>query len=177
MNIMNINEIIVQTARKYIGMEEIKGNSGFKNPLFWLKMEGVGFQKGDAWCCLFGELVWRESYGNYDSTYDNILNKMFSKSVMKTWDNLQKCPFLVNKTPGLGALVFFQHYSKGKALRTGHLGIEVELPVSNHIINVEGNTNGVGGREGVKVAEKKRMLDFATPYNGLKMIGFAHPLN
>lgn len=173
----SINEQIIETAQKYIGQKELQGNSGFEDSAFWFKMEAVGFDPGEAWCALFTELVWRESYGVLDSTFDPELNKLFSDSAVTTYNNFKKAGWKVDQTPEVGAIFIWQMYKNGLQHWSGHAAVMIEkpLPMKEHIITIEGNTNVEGQREGIGVFEKTRVLDFEPRNYGLVAKGFIHP--
>lgn len=172
-----IHQIIIETAAKYVGQKELKGNSGFVDDSFWAKMDAVGFDEGDAWCALFGELVYREAYAQYNSLYDPILDKLFSKSAVTTFRNFKKAGWEIGRVPMEGALAVWQTYKDGKPYWTGHLAVTGKKDTFTSISfgTTEGNTNAEGGREGIEVAEKNRKLDFEPKENGLVLLGFVYP--
>jgi len=172
-----INEEIVLRAITEIGQEEIKGNQGFKDPLFQQRMEAVGFQLGNAWCALFCELIWEESYQNWDATMFGRLKKLFSASAVTTFRNFQKAKdFIVNRKFEPGCLCVWQVWKDGKAHWTGHIAIGIkENKKLNQITTIDGNTNDAGGREGYVVAEKTRIVNFNPIQNGKVLLGFIHP--
>ena len=172
---MDIRQTIKDTALSYVGQKELKANSGFTNDVFQQKMEGVGFDKGEAWCALFAELVWCEAYSKIDSRMITDLQKLFSDSAVKTWSNFKKMPkFKTSNKPEIGDLVVWQKYNNGEAHWTGHVGIVIE-PDKLWFWTVEGNTNGIGGREGDGVYKKQRDYNF-TVENGLRLLGFIKPI-
>jgi hypothetical protein len=169
-----INDIIVETAKSYIGQEEILGNLGFKNSDFENKMKSVGWQKTQAWCSYFTELIWKQAYGKINKQ-DIIkeLNLLFDGSAVKTYNNF-KNKFIVSKEPIDGSIVIWQHYSNSEPGWTGHAGIVVDI-LDNSIKTIEGNTNNDGSREGYMVCEKIRPLNFNPVKNGLVLRGFIYP--
>lgn len=181
---MNINELIVYTARKYIGLQEIKGNLGFKDERFEQLMKEVGWQKGQAWCAYFTELVWKSAYSNYTNkqfviNYNKLLDKLFSAGAVKTYNNFKNSDmFEVNKTPEPGCVVIWQYYKDSKPHWSGHAGIVIKVysDDSDKFETIEGNTNSQGGREGIEVAKKIRTLDFEPKQRGLVLKGFIHPI-
>ena len=171
----SIQEIIVKTAKSYVGQEEIKGNRGFKDPLFEEKMKNVGFVNGYAWCALFTELVWREAYAQTNGIIQEECAKLFSASVVATKNNFKKAGWVVNSQPVPGALIVWQKYKGDTPTAFGHIGIVTELSGSFDVITVEGNTsNKPNDREGFIVAEKKHRVVFNSG-SGLNLIGFVHP--
>ena len=165
---------IIETAESYIGKQEINGNMGFKDPNFEDKMRSVGFQNGYAWCALFTELVWRESYAKLNGLFDTELNALFSASAVKTYNNFKDADWQVDISPRPGDVVIWRNYKNGHASWTGHAGI-VTFVGRNNFTTCEGNTNSSGGREGIEVAEKVRKLDLSIKPNGLNILGFIHP--
>ena len=167
---MNINEKIVEVAKSYIGQEEILGNKGFKNKMFHAKMVAMGWLFGHAWCSYFVELVWKEAYKSYTTNYESILNKLFSGSVMTTWNNFNKSTiFTISNKPTLGALAVYQSI-KNKAF--GHICIVSNILNNDVFFTVDGNTDDKGSREGYIVAEKKRKTGVM---GSLKNLGFIYP--
>lgn len=171
---MNINEIIVETALKYVGQKEIKNNSGFIDFDFWQKMKNVGFNNGWAWCALFTELVWKEAYQIYNPIMFEEIDNLFSESATKTYNNFKKYGWTVNKIAEPGSLIIWQYYEENKPTWKGHAGI-VKLLANEFIHTIEGNTNLAGHREGDQVAEKIRKYNFNPVQKGLVLLGFIHP--
>ena len=183
---MKLTNIIQTVANKYIGEKEIKGNQGFKNPEFERKMKAVGFQEGHAWCAYFAELVWKEAYQQYDSTFIPILDKLFSASAVQTFRNFENFDGFETdrECPEVGDVVIWQNYKNGKPHWTGHAGIVVSTEsiddpncyyrIHYDFESVEGNTNSQGGREGIEVAIKKRNT-YTHSGNGLNILGFIKP--
>jgi len=169
-----IQETIIETAESYLGQQEISGNMGFKDPNFQEKMEAVGFKDKYAWCALFTELVWRESYAKLNGLFDAELNELFSASAVKTFHNFRRAGWEVDQIPEAGSVVIWQYYKDGKPHWTGHAGIVI-FPGLDHFSTVEGNTNSTGEREGIEVSEKVRDLDFASKQKGLVLLGFIRP--
>jgi len=174
--VKTINELILRTAQKYLGQKEIKGNSGFEDPVFWEKMKAVGFQEGEAWCALFAELVWREAYAQYNSELDGRLNALFSKSAVQTYYNFKNNGWPVGTTPYIGALTVWQMYKDGAKHWSGHIGISTVEGAHRLVTTIDGNTNSEGGREGIEVAEMSRDFDFSPKQKGLVLLGFIYPI-
>jgi hypothetical protein len=167
-----ITKKITDIAISYLGEHEKKNNGGFINANFEAKMKQRGFNIGYAWCALFAELVWFESYEG--TIFENAINRLFSASAVQTWRNFAKDKtFVCGQEPVNGAVVIWQYYKKGKATWQGHAGIVISHNEFGFIA-VEGNTNSSGGREGIEVAQKVR--DFSKPVTGLRLRGFIHPL-
>jgi hypothetical protein len=157
---------IVQIAKSYIGKTEKPSNSGFNDEVFEKKMEEVGFEKGQAWCCYFAELVFKEAYPEKKE-----LDRLFSASTVQTFANFKKKhPDKVFATPIVGSLVIWQSQKDGVPQWSGHAGVCVEVIDTTTFKSVEGNTNDKGGREGYTVALKTRKVQKVK--NGLQVLGF-----
>ena len=166
---------IILTAIQYLGMKEIDGNSGFVDAEFEKRMKKIGWQKGQAWCAYFTELVWREAYAKFTDR-SNELDKLFNGGAVNTYTRFSNDKrFTCNQTPVPGAIVIWQQYKGGKPSWQGHAGIvntaidDVKFP------SIEGNTNSQGGREGIEVSAKTRRLLFSVN-DGLRIKGFIHPI-
>jgi len=156
-----------EVASKYIGQTEKPGNMGFTDFDFEKRMRLVGFEKTHAWCAYFAELVFKEAYP--EKFFE--LDKLFSASTVKTFNNFRDAAYLIGYAPQVNSLVIWQSYRDSKPLSTGHAGIVVSVEDHNSFHSVEGNTNDGGGREGYIVALKKREV-MADVKNGLKILGF-----
>lgn len=151
-------------ALSFLDERELSGNSGFEELMFEELMKKTGWQRGQAWCTYFAELVWQQEGQD---------TKLFSGSAVQTFNNFRDAKFRTFTNPAVGYVVIWQNYRQGIAKWTGHAGIIVAVQ-RNQIVTVEGNTNSSGGREGIEVAMKIRNLDF-TNNNGLRMLGFIAP--
>jgi hypothetical protein len=157
---------VVETAKKYLGQTEKPNNQGFNDLEYETKMIAVGFQKGQAWCSYFAELVFKEAYPDKFEELD----KLFSASAVQTFKNFTDAKYKVSTTPVVGALVIWQYYENGKPGWTGHAGIVSKRLSDSSFQSIEGNTNDNGGREGYIVAEKTRST--GKKKNGLNVLGF-----
>jgi hypothetical protein len=156
-------------------MQEIPGNMGFKDHRFDELMVETGWQKGQAWCAYFCELVWKLAYEK-DTETAYAIEKLFAAGAVKTYNNFkayQKFP--VDKKPEIGAVAIWQTWKDNQPFWTGHAGIVVKILGGNEVLTIEGNTNSKGGREGIEVCEKNRRLSFDT-HNGLVLKGFIHAI-
>lgn len=157
---------VVEIAKSYIGKTEKPSNSGFNDEVFEQKMEEVGFEKGQAWCSYFAELVFKEAYPT-----NKELDKLFNASTVQTFANFKKKhPDKIFSTPIVGSLVIWQTQKAGVPQWTGHAGICVEVTDTKTFKSVEGNTNDKGGREGYTVALKTRKVQKVK--DGLQVLGF-----
>jgi hypothetical protein len=158
---------VVDIAKSYIGQFEILGNHGFKDPAFAAKMKAVGHDDGEAWCCLFSELCFKEAY----SEHTTFLDKIFSDGCVKTLDNCIKAGIEISTIPVLGSLMIMQQYIDNVKQWQGHAGIPVQILSNSAWVSVEGNTNSKGSREGDSVQPKTRDLMYKP--TGLRVAGFA----
>ena len=174
---LDINFKIKTQAKAYVGIEEIRGNLGFKKKSFTNLMRWVGWKRGEAWCAYLAELVWREAYKRVKIDIDDELSKLFSALAVKTFRNFKKAGYVTtNKTPIRGALVVWQRYKYGKPHWSGHIGVVTEVQ-GKIFKSVEGNTNDGKSREGYKVAEHihDNMAYMRHKEHGLRLIGFVYP--
>jgi hypothetical protein len=169
---MSLSQKIVDVANSYVGQQEISGNKGFKNASFQKKMQDCGWKLGDAWCSYFTELVWKEAFGKSHSLY-NTLDRLFSPSAVSTYANFKGYPtgFKVGNTAKIGSLAVWR---LGNGWQ-GHIGIVSEVIDKTTFRTIEGNTNSAGGREGIEVAKKIRLLNSPFKTKGLNLIGFVYP--
>lgn len=154
---------VVEIAKKYVGQMEKPNNSGFVDADFERRMFAVGFERGQAWCCYFVELVCKEAYPDL---FD-YLDKRFSASATATWRSFD----LVKKTRTKPSVGFLAVWRYGNDWR-GHIGIVSKIIDKNTFLCIEGNTNIGGSREGYKVCEKERKLNSPFTKKGLNLIGF-----
>jgi CHAP domain len=172
-----IAEKIITTASKFIGEKEIKDNSGFINPEFQKAMEAIGWEKGEPWCASFAKLVWLKSYkGNTARLLE--LNFNFSKSAVETYRNFDKSDWKTQnpdgtpiKIPQEGALAVWR---MGRS-SAGHIGIVAKVVSQTEFETIEGNTDSMGGREGIEVAYKRRFVTRQYSLNSLNLLGFILP--
>ena len=168
-----IRERIINAATAYLGFTEKPGNSGFTDAGFERRMKEVGWQKSQAWCAYFGELVWKEAYQE-SFTILKKLNECFSGSATATFRNFDiDGTFPTSQHPSLGALAIYR-YGVGWQ---GHLGIVIRVDdLDKRLANIEGNTNSAGGREGFEVAKKGRLIKPPFSKKGLNLVGYVHPI-
>lgn len=170
-----IQKEIVDSAYKYLGEEEIRGNLGFKSEEFQTLLSACGWKKGQAWCSYFVELVWRMAYAKQNSLIENEITPVFSGGAVNTFSNFKKYDGkLIDTHPSVGSIVIWQYYKNGKPHWSGHAGIVVKLN-ENSFTTIEGNTNDDGVREGYEVAERIRILDYGRKA-GLVVKGFIKPI-
>jgi len=158
----------IEFAEKYIGQTETPGNSGFIDSVFQEKIVECGWDKGEAWCAYFVELVWKEAFPELYEIFD----ELFSSGAVRTWNNFRKYPgFICDEEEAPGAIVIWQNYKNGAPHWTGHAGILIKIE-NGLIYSIDGNTNKSGSREGVMVDAKIRKLNFLPVNKGLVCKGF-----
>jgi hypothetical protein len=157
---------VVEIAKSYLGKTEKPNNAGFNDRIFEQKMEDVGFQRGQAWCCYFAELCFKEA--NQDRWFG--IEGLFSASTVQTFQNFKKAKYKISQKPIVGSLVIWQNYKNDKPQWSGHAGIVVEVIDDVTFKSIEGNTNDDGSREGYEVALKTRKVRQVK--NGLQVLGF-----
>ena len=163
---------IVDTAKKYVGITEIKGNLGWTNDAFEEKMIATGWGETQAWCAYFTELVFSEVYDPLGLAKD--LDKYFSGSARRTLAKFAEAEgWETGTVPVAGAVAIWKLVKGGKDKWQGHAGIVTKV-LDSHMETVEGNTNSGGSREGDVVAEKTRKYNFKVQ-NGLALEGFVYP--
>lgn len=169
-----INQLIINRAKSYIGQKEKPGNIGFMDHDFEESMKDNGFLFGYAWCAIFAKLVWREAYRDYNRNILIALDAIFSVGALDTLSRFKKSNlFEFTKTPKPGALIFWQRITNGKPDWRGHVGIFLQMD-GGKMLTIEGNTNGLGSREGDGVHTQAREINYFAN-NGLRLLGFINP--
>ena len=172
-----IEQIIIDFARYWVGKKELPGNSGWEDPKLTALMEAVGWNKGEAWCSYYTELVWKMAYALFNPKILIKLDSLFSAGAVATYNRfLNDGTFTVDKHCTPGSIAIFQRWINGERFWQGHAVIVTGNVVNHEFPTIEGNSNSSGGREGVEVAIGKRLLNFETK-NGLVLKGFIHPIN
>ena len=161
---------IAATAKGYLGIKETKNNSGFNNLFFQQEMKKVGWQKGQPWCMYFVKLVWLK---NLKGKHKEQAAKLLTGHTQGSLNNFKKDTsglFEVSTTPQKGSIVIWEYFKNGKSQGSGHAGIVTSFN-NKQFQTIEGNTNKLGGREGVEVARKTRSYAWQTT-NGLRLKAF-----
>ncbi len=136
----------IRFARQFLGQKEKAGNIGFQNPQFETYLKEYGnFAKGDPWCAVFVRAAWMWNYGKRYPQLDSLLHKHVL-TMYRNFQNDTSGKFIVNQTPKTGA-IFIMNKGGGN----GHTGFVENVYNDGTFSTIEGNTNEVGGREGVKV--------------------------
>ncbi len=165
---------LILGAKSFIGQEETPGNSGFKNKTFQKDMEAVGWRDGYAWCVLYCKLVWNR-YIPAGPVHDRAM-KLITPNSHTTLLNFQKDTsgyFVVTDSAVPGGIIIYRDYKNGIAQWGGHAGLCIDNTPNQmfrppyDFVDVEGNTNSNGGREGYIVALKYRRYN-TTTMNGLR---------
>jgi hypothetical protein len=170
-----VKRTLSQIAEQYLGKTETPNNSGFTDKTFEKRMKDVGWAKSQAWCAYFAELCvleWANEIGRKDIA--TLATKLFSGGSTATFKSFDMYATAnptgivkISKKPLPNSIAIYRHGSGWM----GHTAIvaSVEGSVAN---NIEGNTNNLGGREGIVVARKRR--DNNAPYSakGLNIVGY-----
>lgn len=161
---MTLPELIVKTAKSYIGITEITPNAGFSCPIFEDKMIAIGWKKGNPWCTYFAKLVWIEAFTQLDPELLPTLERYFSGYALITYTNFKASKeFKVRDYSVIGSIAIWKH----GFTETGHGGIVITIH-DDHFETIEGNTND-------KIAEKIRHTGVPHIEAGLNLLGFIHP--
>ncbi len=166
-------KLIIDIAREFIGLYEIKQNSVWDNKeksdkLLQL-MKPTGFKPGYAYCMCFCLGMWRAAKQPVYNMTPGVVDS-FNKVKDKT-----------TKIPTPGSIFFMQLGRTAK----GHSGIVVSYDeVSKRLITIEGNTSPANktvsasaDREGDGIFQKSRILNFNPSSTGLFFLGFLNPDN
>ncbi len=159
---MTINERIVEIAKSYIGITEIKPNAGFSCPVFEAEMRSVDWEPGHPWCTYFTELVWKKAYKGTE--HEELLSTLFSGYAILTIKNFRNCPiFKVSEYPEIGSIAIWEHGFTGK----GHAGIVIKKGMVFETVD---------GNSGDKVSQKIRHTGMPHTADGFNLLGFIHPI-
>lgn len=166
-------------AKQYIGKTEKPNNSGFNDAKLEAKMKEVGWATGQAWCAYFAELCVIEwATANKRSDIVKVAKQIFSGSSTATFKNADLYAkanpngvVKISKTPLANSVAIYR-YGNGWQ---GHTAICTGADVTKDgfpVVNIEGNTNDQGGREGYIVARKIRKHKAPYSAKGLNIIGY-----
>ncbi len=165
---------ILATAKSYIGVTELPGNSGFKQEWFQKLMDAMHWVKGQSWCAYTAKAIWYYSFLEFDPIGATLITKYANGSALQTYLNFAKSKeFHVQQEPVIGGLVVF---TDGDG-PFGHEGVVTSISSDKLSFTfTSGNTSVAGSREGTTVLDKTRQLH--TPYSatGLNIKGFVNPI-
>lgn len=146
-----LTSAVLEIARQEIGVHEEGGNNRGERVEEY--QAAAGGHPGEAWCAAFVSWAFIKAAGALGE--DNPMEPC--RGALRVWHIAP--PEAKSKTPTPGAIFVIDH---GKGL--GHVGL-VESVAGDHVVTIEGNTNGSGGREGVEVARRiRRFSDINVGY-------------
>ena len=166
-------KLVINIAREFIGLYEIKQNSVWddkeKSDKLLRLMKPTGFKPGYAYCMCFCLAMWRAA--------GLATNTMTPGAV----DSFNRVKDKTTKNPTPGSIFFMQMGRTAK----GHSGIVVSYDeASKRLITIEGNTSPANktvsanaDREGDGIFQKSRILNFNPSSTGLFFLGFLNPDN
>ena len=162
---------IINTAKKWIGFKEIRGNQGFQNADFEaLMIKFGGFVKGQPWCGYFVTMVLMTSLkGKQKSDVQNVYRKLGdTNNILSLLP--QSDSFVLADDPKTGDIVVWNYYQNGEKQWNGHTGIVINV-TDNGFDTIEGNTNTDGSSEGYEVVQHHRDFIYEAQ-NGLVISGY-----
>jgi hypothetical protein len=133
---------LVDIALEQLGVKETAPNSGPKINEY---LASCGLPPGHPWCAAM--VCWCIIELKKLGIPTNF---RFSAGVMDMWAKNKLLYAIPKPKPGC---IFIMKFGGGK----GHTGV-VKAVEGNWVLTVEGNTDADGGREGVEVAEKRRLI-------------------
>lgn len=152
----------LEIAATFIGVRETKRNRGPEVDAFLYDV-GLDPTKGDyPWCCAFLFSCFKRA--SLDLRVPNPMPKI--AAVMRLWS---QTPQWQRGLPAPGAIAIFDHGGGH-----GHCGIVQS--VGAQVVNIEGNTNDQGSREGDGVYRKLRRPSDITGYIDYSLTKPAEPL-
>lgn len=143
---MSVRDEALRTAREQVGTRETSRNSG---PAVDAYLSTVGMPPGFAWCAAF--VYWCFSVGAASLNVPNPCPR--TAGALRLWGkapSTQKFGKRIEPEPGD---VFVIDHGHG----LGHVGFVAAVVDERTIATVEGNTNGVGAREGDGVYARTRL--------------------
>lgn len=162
---MNV-ERIIELCRRYYGESELPGNVFTNKTEFGRLLHAAGQEDGQPWCAYAAEVIFKLTY---PERYEE-LDKLFSASATKTYDNFVDAGYEPTMIPEPGALMIMQRQVDGVPQWQGHAGIVIKRINRIEFVSADGNTNKKGEREGTTFMEKLRNTKPVT--NGLQVKGF-----
>ena len=134
---------LIEAINNQLDVREVGGQN--KGPMVEKYLKEVHAKPGDPWC---GAFV------GYNLSLFGIINpnSAWSPDYAKPEDIIWTPKKQTTKPLG-GDVVTYYYPNLG---RVGHTGFFENFDMDGYMINIEGNTNGVGSREGDGVYKKKR---------------------
>lgn len=180
-----IQQEIIKVANIFLGLREKPGNFGFYDHKGIKQLTGmhpedfyktIGWKLGQAWCVYTAEAIWEIAYSRLNSGIIEELEILFSGSAKQTEENFRRSPnFKVDGMVQIGDIAIWRNVNRnGELLIEGHAGIVIDFN-SDFIHTIDGNTNGLGGREGIEVAKKRRPYILENIPGTLSLQCFIHP--
>ncbi len=144
---------VVENAAGYIGVHELAKNRGPEIDE-WLTRVGLDPTKGAyPWCAAFAWCM-------VDDACKSLEIETPIRSSARVVTMWQRVPSrLVSLMPRVGSL-FFHATDPADQHSAGHCGVVTGVG-GDHFLSIEGNTNGLGSREGDRVARNMRRFDYA----------------
>lgn len=137
-----ITAAVLDIAAKEIGVHEMGGNN--RGARVEEYQRAAGGRPGEPWCAAFVSWAFIKA-----TEAMGVPNPMAPRlGALSVWTHAPEA--CRSKTPTIGSIFVIDH-GAGK----GHVGL-VESVTSDHVVTVEGNTNGDGGREGDGVMRRIR---------------------
>lgn len=135
---MTYSAALLAAAQSYVGVTESGGNNRGPEIDAWLA--GVGLGHGFAWCAAFLHGMGAEAAEQLQC--ENLVPRV--AGVMHMWE-LANSLFSAS-VPTPGAAYFVQHDTMH-----GHCGIVESVAPDGTVVEISGNTNAAGSREGDSV--------------------------
>lgn len=145
--------LLVEEARKYVGIKEVGRNEGWNDAAFKIMMKKAGWVSSHAWCMYFAKAVWMTIYQD-SKHYDHIVKTLNGSTIMSYRKAKMSDLIVVRDMPTLGGIVIWET-SPGR----GHAGVVSKVRDELDINTVEGNTSPQGSREGDTILERRRHLN------------------
>lgn len=180
-----IQQEIIRVANIFLGLREKPGNFGFYDHPGINKLTGMhpeeffktlDWKIGYPWCVYCAEAIWEMAYTKLNSSVVDELEILFSGSAKQTEINFRKSKnFKVDGIAEIGSIAIWRMVNRnGELLNEGHAGIVIDFN-TDLIHSIDGNTNGLGGREGIEVAKKKRPYVIENISGTMALQCFIHP--
>lgn len=164
---IDFDRLLVDEARKWVGVREAGWNKGKEVEEFQKAVDGKAQQ--EAWCMAFmfycikqvEKLSGRKSWLHP------------SEHCLTVWTKSPREARIAH--PEIGSLCIWQYYnSKGVPTGSGHTGLVIDVISDNAFSTIEGNTGAGTGvvREGDGVYERRRRM---AKIGSFRVMGFLRP--